>query len=428
MPLDFDSNTAAVTAGMHTEIQHHKGEPQAGSAATEPPYSDAELKRTHEVCSSLYGDLGAHHRGIKIHYGPPKLRKAYVNDRTTWVADDKRNSPYMVFSSETPLETKGPGPPKLWLPKELHEPKKKGVANSGPKFAYTDGDIKKSHKKLAARPRWDSEHHIMVSQANGEVQKFVREYFDRPIRKESEGVPKVRELYTMNDRQSGWWDEASPLGEPKHTYLDNCGPWNVNGPKDQQKVSYWRKVVEKSASAPVLPKAKITDSRAALTLTERLADMPPAQATQFWRDWVDTSKNRLPPPPEIILTEKEQKRLEKQAKKDKKRGGWPPPGEEEPPKPAEPVPFVRVNTPPKEGPDEWNNRWSVSISKNNDHLTSGHRQYFTSAQFLSGAEMGHPGSYLGLPSQKWRQVAKNVTLSATGVAGRGAVGRYCMLV
>jgi len=320
MPLDFDSNTAAVTAGMHTEIQHHKGEPQAGSAATEPPYSDAELKRTHEVCSSLYGDLGAHHRGIKIHYGPPKLRKAYVNDRTTWVADDKRNSPYMVFSSETPLETKGPGPPKLWLPKELHEPKKKGVANSGPKFAYTDGDIKKSHKKLAARPRWDSEHHIMVSQANGEVQKFVREYFDRPIRKESEGVPKVRELYTMNDRQSGWWDEASPLGEPKHTYLDNCGPWNVNGPKDQQKVSYWRKVVEKSASAPVLPKAKITDSRAALTLTERLADMPPAQATQFWRDWVDTSKNRLPPPPEIILTEKEQKRLEKQAKKRQKEG------------------------------------------------------------------------------------------------------------
>jgi hypothetical protein len=274
----------------------------------------------------------------------------------------------------------------------------------------------------------------MVSQANDEVQKFVREYFDKPIRKEGEGVPKVRELYTMNDRQSGWWDEASPLGLPKHTYLDVLGPWNVGGPKEQQKVSYWRnayknsfqgqegQALPKSASAPAL-KTSITDSRSHLTLTERLADLPAAQATQFWREWVDLSKKRLPSAPEVHGKAKKKG-------KGPKRGGWPSPADsqgDEAARAAATLPATRVKSPAKEGKEEWNDRWSVCVSKDNPNLTNGHRQYFTSAQFLSGAEMGHPGAYLGLKSQTWRAAAKNVTLDPCGASGRGSIGRRCML-
>lgn len=328
----------------------------------------------------------------------------------------------MVFSKEKPLEEKSELAHKLWFPKELHEPKKKGKKGSGPKYSYKDKDIKKSHKKLADRPRWDTEHHIMVSQANPEVQKFVREYFDQPIRKESEGIPKVRELYTMNDRQTGWWDEPSPLGLPKHTYLDNCGVWNVGGPKEQQKVSYWRGVLEKSASAPVV-KTTIKDSRSHLSLTERLADMPAAQATQFWREWVDLSKKRLP-------TADDQRFRGKKGKSSGKRGGWPTPQDSpsiDTINPAATMPARSLGGSTKSGREEWNDRFSVCVSKDNPHLAMGHRQFFSSAQFLSGAEVGHPGAYLGLPSQKWRDAAKNVTLSPSGASGRGPIGRRCLL-
>jgi len=391
-----------------------------GTVATEPPFADAELGRTLEVATALFAPLGAHARRVKIHNGPLQLRDARAPpDRTSWVHADKQYDPYMVFSAETPVLPKSAGPKKLWLPRELHEPKKRGKKNSGPKYTYTEKELKSGQTKLAARPRWDSEHHVMVSQANDEVQKYVREYFDKPARKESEGIPKVRELYAMNDRQSGWWDEASPLGEPKHTYLDNCGPWNVGGPKEQQKVSYWRKIVEKSASAPVL-KTSITDSRSHLSLTERLADVPPAQATQFWRDWVDLSKKRLPTAPE----EKQRGRRGKG-----KRGGWPSPSDSDNTTQSEPsMPIPSATSRAEKGQPEWNDRWSVCVSKDNTDLASGHRQYFTSAQFLSGFECGHPGAYLGLASQKWRDVAKNVTLAPTGVAGRGSIGRRCLLV
>jgi len=399
-----------------------------GRVATEPPYADAELGRTLEVFSTLYQPLGSHARKTRIHTGPAVLRNVLKPDpaRFEWVHSDKQYSPYIVFSAETPLEAKSAGPKKLWLPRELHEPKKKGVKNSGVKYSYTDKDLKKSSKKLAARPRWDQEHHIMVSQSNDEVQKYVREYFDKPVRKESEGIPKVRELYAMNDRQSGWWDEPSPLGEPKHTYLDNCCPWNVGGPKVAQKVSYWRNL-QKSSSAPVV-KASITDSRMHLSLTERTADMAPAQATQFWREWVDLSKKRLPTAPE------EKQRGKKGAKG--KRGGWPAPDDEKgattDPQAATTLPTMFATAPAAiDEKEEWNNRWSVCVSKDNLNLTQGHRQYFTSAQFLSGAEMGHPGAYLGLNSQKWRDAAKHVTpqAAASGGAGsRGSVGRTCLLV
>jgi len=334
--------------------------PKQKVEATEPPYSSADLERSFEVQTILYQPLGAHARGVRIHTGPIELRKRKKDDpaRSQWIHGDKQYDPYIVFSNPTPKEKKSAGPKALWLPKECHEPKKKGVENSGPKFAYTEKEIKQSHKKLAKRPRWDSEHHIMVSQANPEFQKFVREYFDKPIRKESDGVPRVKELYTMNDRQSGWWDEASPLGLPKHTYLDNLGPWNVGGPKQQQRVSYWRTVVEKSASAPVL-KTSITDSRSHLSLTERLANVPAAEATQFWREWVDLSKKRVP---EVI----EKKRDKKD--KGQKRGGWPTPGgpsdaAAEPARAAT-LPAMSVSRRPKK--QEWDDRWTVGGIYAND--------------------------------------------------------------
>lgn len=394
-----------------------------GACATEPPFSDPELERTVEVCKSLYADTGAHARGVRIHRGPLTLRDSKKPpNRTGWVFENKANNPYLQFSAETPLVPKSKGPPKLWFPKQMEEPKKKkgtvGAKTSGPKYEYTEKDIKRSHKKLAERPRWDTEHQIMVSQSNHEMQKFVREYFDHPLRKESEGVPKVRELYAMNDRQSGWWDEPSPLGDPKHTYLDTVGPSNVGGCKEQQKVSYWRQALQKSSSAPVVKLSikETAEKRSVLSLPERLAEMPAAQATQFWREWVDLSKNRLPEAPE----ERNRKRKGKP-----KRGGWPSP--ESPSDAAKTLPAMMVGS-PKGGKEEWNSRWGVCASKDNDDLCGGHRQYFSSAQFLSGAEMGHPGAYLGLQSQKWRDVAKNVTLSPSGAAGRGPCGRTGLLV
>lgn len=489
-----------------------------GDAATEPPYSDAELERTLDVASVIYGPTGAHARGVKIHSGPLKLRAAKKPPyRTGWVHSDKQYDPYITFSEVKPEEKKSGAPPKLWFPKELHEPKTKDDKNSGPKLAYTDDDLKVSHRALAGRPRWDTEHHIMISQANSEVQKFVREYFDKPMRKESEGIPKVRELYSMNDRQCGWWDEASPLGMAKHTYLDNVGPWNVGGPQSQ-KPSYWRKIAERgTASMPTLgekqslseagryivkvpegtkklgftpvalppqpvkimhvepeswaemrnvsigdelleiddaPVAKMTRQEfidavkagkqftfyrsSHLSLTQRLANMPAAQSTQFWRDWVDLSSKRLPPPPEQPKNSKKKGgRLADPSGwgSSSKRGGWPTPSES--PRDAQTATAVNPTgatgsgatlKKDKDEKEPWNERWSVCASKDNPVCCQGHRQFFSSAQFLSGAEVGHPGALLGLQSQKWRATAKNVTLSPSGPSGRGSHGRRCLLV
>jgi hypothetical protein len=503
----FFDNSVSSAKGSSVE-ETAKGR----DAASEPPYSNAELDRTLDVAHSLYGPLGSHARGVKIHTGPLKLRSSKKPPyRTGWVHGDKQYDPYITFSAEQPSVKKSGGPPKLWIPKELREPKKKDDPESGGKLAYTHQDIKDSHKILAGRPRWDTEHHVMVSRQNPEVQKFVREYFDKPIRKESEGVPKVRELYSMNDRQSGWWDEASPLGDMKHTYLDALLPWNVGGPAVAQKPSYWRKVAEKgTASMPTLgeketltepgkyivkvpegtkklgftpaafppqavkimevvpdswaeqrninigdelltiddvPVATMTKQefvdhvkngkqfqfyrRSQLSLIQRLADMPAAQATQFWRDWVDLSSKRLPPPPEEKVGKKGKKgrNLDTSLGAPSKRGGWPTPGESTSAAVLPNVASGSATTLPKADEKEaWNDRWSVTASKDNPFCCQGHRQFFTSAQFLSGHEVGHPGALLGLQGQKWRATAKNVTLSPGGVSSRGSVGRRCLLV
>lgn len=182
--------------------------------------------------------------------------------------------------------------------------------------------------------------------------------------------------------------------------------------------------------------------RSHLSLHQRLADMPAAQATQFWREWVDLSSKRLPPPPEPKSSKKKggrsiDSRLSSQDgnwSNSPKRGGWPLPPES--PRDAQTsvatnpttsgsAPSLRKDGTEKE---DWNDRWHVTPSKDNPHCCQGHRQFFSSAQFLSGAEVGHPGALLGLASQQWRATVKNVTLSPSGASGRGSCGRRCLLV
>lgn len=137
----------------------------------------------------------------------------------------------------------------------------------------------------------------MVSRMNNEVQSGVREYFDKPKRKEGEGIPRMRERYAMSDRQLAWYDEPGKPGEMRRTVLDSVGAYNIGGCKDYQLPSYWRKVKDRSSlSSPTLPlelrqKTQPYGHTPALaerrTLYQALANMPAAEATLFWRGWVE---------------------------------------------------------------------------------------------------------------------------------------------
>eukprot|EP00928_Gymnodinium_smaydae_P002221 TRINITY_DN10784_c0_g1_i3.p1 TRINITY_DN10784_c0_g1~~TRINITY_DN10784_c0_g1_i3.p1 ORF type:complete len:284 (-),score=62.91 TRINITY_DN10784_c0_g1_i3:402-1253(-) len=267
------------------------------------------------------------------------------------------------------------------------------------KEAYDRGVDEKEEKEP-----WDTEHHIKPSQANHEVQVYCREYFDKPKRKEGEGIPKVRELYSMNDRQCGWHDLPNPNSGFRRTHLDWVGSYNVGGPKEQQMPSYWRKMAGKKVSSEPNLRATFGGvSKAPLeqNILERLAQMPAAKSSEFWREWVE---HGLPDPVEDVP---EDDRADDNPK---------------------PPPRPRKSKKPPEPKATWNERWSVTHSKDNQSMCKGHAQYFTSAQFLSGAEVGHPGAYLGLPQMKWRNVAKQVSHFPVGVEGRGEVGRRCLLV
>merc|ERR1719265_2250544 len=218
---------------------------------------------------------------------------------------------------------------------------------------------------IAGREPWDTEHHVMFSRMNHEVQQYCREYFDKPRRKESDGVPRVRELYVMNDRQCGWNDEPNPEGNAcRRTYLENMGAWNVNGPKEQQLPSYWRKTVKRSSSEPnPLPPKKPAGKQADDTVLHRLAEMPADKSVRYWQRWAIRQANRS----------------------------------------------SSEGAPQERKPKAWEERWSVTHGKDNEHMCKGQHQYFTSAQYLSGAETGHPGALLGLSSMKWRNCAKNVS-------------------
>lgn len=431
------SFNATRTSDVPSNDSGLEGRHTTGEAATEPPYADAEFERRQEIADELYEPMSSHARGVPLHQGPLVLRDARAPpDRTRWLRDNKEYNPYSYFECPSNKPSKLPkrrrAPPALWLPRREKDPKGPCGQTGGDAASDKSGaglaassTAGSKHVKAVEKPRWDTEHHIMVSQMNPEVQINVREYFDKPIRKESEGVPKVRELYCMNDRQCCWLDEAAPLGESRRTFFDFLGPWNVGGPKDQQKVSYWRNSLSHSASTPALS----SQDRARLSLCERLAEMPATESAQFWRDWAKHSKLRVPPPPEPASG-----KSGRRSGGARKRGGWPQPSSsdgEHVTSPSAKLPDMQTQTlkqsSSKRKKKQWDERHSVCLSKDNEFCAKSHQQYFSSAQFLSGAEDGHPGAFLGLPSNEWRKVVRHVTRFPCGPEGRGPIGRRCVL-
>eukprot|EP00747_Dinoflagellata_sp_TGD_P185429 gnl/TRDRNA2_/TRDRNA2_41984_c0_seq1.p1 gnl/TRDRNA2_/TRDRNA2_41984_c0~~gnl/TRDRNA2_/TRDRNA2_41984_c0_seq1.p1 ORF type:complete len:432 (-),score=75.30 gnl/TRDRNA2_/TRDRNA2_41984_c0_seq1:86-1381(-) len=388
---------ATTTSGYSTGT-HAFGETGGG-------YSLASANRQNvRIAQETYSPMTAKARGVKIHNGPPELTKSIMCDRTAWVKDDKQYNPYSYLHH--PNNTAPPKPsaqkgqqeyplfhPKRNMdpPKKTKKPKKNDEADEAEETKGEEDETKNKKKvpkeNKDTRPPWDMEHHIMVSRGNHEVQPLFREYFDRPLRKDNEGVPKVYEMYCMNDRQCGWRDTPAPLGEPRRTYLENVGPFNMGGCKDQQLVSWWRKTVGKSSSVPDLYSTKSNyelvaelDPRSKdmpFELLTALATTPARQSVDFWREWSSCSKLRLPPKKEELDSKGKLKK--KKTKLHKK---------EEPEKVEEPPP-VFPPTPRRKG-RHWDERWHVSWSKDNEGNHVARRTYFTNQEFHSGAVWNHP--------------------------------------
>lgn len=271
-------------------------------------------------CKETLGKMSAKARGVRCHTGPVQLRAAWpARDCSSWVREDKQYHPYSYFempnNSPSPKPKKPPQPPRLWLPEKKSKDagKKSSQASTATGTAptatgtapevslQTGGSSPSKASKVkpdaASKPDWDTKHHIMSSRLNDEVQAGIREYFDTPKMKESQGMPKVREQYAMHDRQCGWNDEPAELGEMRRTLFDNIGPFSLGGCKQQQLPSYWRKVKNWHAhSAPDLKaEGGLSGSRLPHTgdrsLLAALADAPASQTTEFWRGWAEaTSK------------------------------------------------------------------------------------------------------------------------------------------
>jgi hypothetical protein len=269
--------------------------------------------------------------------------------------------------------------------------------------------LKEEEKKK--KPPWDTEHHIKRSMANHEVQVYVREYFDKPLLKEGEGIPKVRELYSMNDRQCGWHDAPSAESGFRRTYLD----WVTAHPECQQLPSYWRKAaLKKSKSVPSaggITIKGVSKPPSEQSMLERLAQMPAHQSAEFWRMYAQQGKKA--PPPDADNAQKGQGSLPQMPVTGTATLGF---SLDDEPELA------------KGERKEWNARWNITHSKDNERMCKGHQQYFTSAQFLSGQEHGHPGGLLGLSSMRWRQVASTVSNFPVGAEGRTSTGRFRLLV
>lgn len=306
---------------------------------------------------------------------------------------DRHNKPCKMFGPEAPgkdafpvtiikapvLEEKKE-PPRLWMPytsKEVDSLKAKrakkkakqereagamrGRRGAVAKSTGADGadagmervitPEAKAKAKAKEKPRktkpwdepWDTEHNVMVSRMNHEVQVGVREYFDKPIRKESEGVQKLRVEYTMNDRQCCWNDEPDKLGEGRRTIFNNIGPYNRGGCKQQQKPSFWRKIKDWHAySTPELHNISLTGSRVEhMNLLEALADTPAHESTAFWKGWQESQTNSKP--------ERTNKR--------------------------------------------WDNRWNVTFSLGNQELNARCREYFSVPQGFTGLPTPGPRTF-----------------------------------
>jgi len=301
----------ARAAAFGLSAPQPSGFPMVGKNESPKPKAEAKAKAANakpllaakivEV-RDTYGKMSAKARHARIHNGPLQLRKALPpRDTTEWVRSMKQ--PYSYFESSanepTPKPEKSKGPPQLWLPMSRLQKlqlernasdKEKEKEKEKPSLAEYD-------ERTLGRPPWDEGHHIMVSRMNNEVQSGVREYFDKPKRKEGEGIPRMRERYAMSDRQLAWYDEPGKPGEMRRTVLDSVGAYNIGGCKDYQLPSYWRKVKDwSSLSSPTLPlelrqKTQPYGHTPALaerrTLYQALANMPAAEATLFWRGWVE---------------------------------------------------------------------------------------------------------------------------------------------
>lgn len=298
----------------------------APSRQTPAPVPGSVAKRL-PVFSSHYGEacttlasMTAKARGVKLHPGPLKLRKSLPSrDCTSWVRDDHQYDPYWSGDkTEVKPREKKAVPLPLWLPPSAKE---REAAAAQPKEV----------------PPWDAEHHVMYSRMNSELQQGFRQYFDKPKRKEGEGIPKMRERYAMNDRQAGWLDDPAPLGESRRTLFDNIGPYNLGGCKQHQMPSYWRKIKDWSCydSTPDLPVVQKPpeDADQKKGLLMALADMPAAQARAFWKGWLEA----------------------KAAAKAQAKG-------EQVPEPT---------------PEEWDERWNVIWSRANQDINPRQREYFS---------------------------------------------------
>jgi len=258
-----------------------------------------EARKVFIKVRDTYGKMSAEARGTRLHTGPLKLRQSMPpRDCLSWVHHDKQYNPYSSFENSSnkapPMVPKSKGPPPLWLPPRAKAPRK---AQSQP--ASPAKDAKGSKKKsvlgeIEAKP-WDTEHHIMVSRMNDEVQVGVREYFGVPKRKDGEGMPKLRERYVMNDRQAAWNDEPDKPGEMRRTLFNNAGPYNLGGCKQQQLPSWWRKIKDwGSYSHAEMPNLRTSMSESAIgqkSLLASLANTPGHKSAEFWRGFAETGNN-----------------------------------------------------------------------------------------------------------------------------------------
>eukprot|EP00930_Biecheleria_cincta_P036869 TRINITY_DN25271_c0_g1_i1.p1 TRINITY_DN25271_c0_g1~~TRINITY_DN25271_c0_g1_i1.p1 ORF type:complete len:419 (-),score=82.95 TRINITY_DN25271_c0_g1_i1:178-1434(-) len=314
----------------------------------------AQLKAYFEV-KDTYGRVSAKARGDTLHNGPLKLRRSLApRDCTSWVREDKQYNPYSYFESPankaTPVPPKSKGPPPLWLlPHDKDgrvKAKSQPASPSGHQGSSKKSGSGKSGGLLGVNQQkpWDTEHHIMVSRMNSEVQVGVREYFDVPKRKESEGIPKMRERYVMNDRQAGWNDEPDEPGLGRRTLYNNCGPYNVGGCKQQQLPSWWRKIKDwGSYSYPELPSHALSGSKnysndktaEEKAMLYALANAPPGKSAEFWRGWANEHNN-----------------FAKEVKQE-------------------------LETDLKTRLQPWDNAWNITYSKGNDEVNPRDREYFS---------------------------------------------------
>jgi len=330
--------------------------PAEKSAWTPPPStlrSIAETKEAVPQCSRNYVEatatlapLAAKARGEKCHKGPLQLRKALPGrDCTKWVEEDKQYRPYCSMEAPTnipsPKPKKPPAPPRLWLPAERSTKDASRSLQSGGSGDPSSPSKPSKSLELSERPSWDTEHHVMFSRMNHEINTGFREYFEKPKRKDSEAVVRCRETYVMSDRQCGWNDEPEPLGESRRTFINNIGPVNVGGCREQQMPSYWRKIGNWRAysmpsltaqtglgAGPPKPGRNPDGGHGHSSLIVALADAPADQSTKFWRDW---------------------------AKQQSKLG----------------------QSPRKRREPHWDDRWAITSSKDNTRNCSYKREYFS---------------------------------------------------